>query len=81
MMISNYQKPAGRPAVYHALMDGEDFELLFAVSPREAAHVPARIRSCPVTRIGSVVSPGQGVEVQSADGNIRRLLPKGFRHF
>ena len=35
--------------VYHALMDGEDFELLFAVSPAEARRVPRRLGRCPVT--------------------------------
>jgi thiamine-monophosphate kinase len=65
----------------HALTDGEDFELLFAVSPREAARVPRRLGVCPVTRIGEVVRRGVGVELVGRDGRIRSLPPRGFRHF
>ena len=71
----------GRSSVYHALMDGEDFELLVAVSPREAVRVPRRIGRCPVTRIGTVVARGIGVELQRPDGRVTTLRPEGFRHF
>ena len=67
--------------VFHALMDGEDFELLFALSAREAARVPRRLGNCPVTRIGSVIRRGIGVELLHTDGRVRPLLPRGFRHF
>ncbi len=65
----------------HALMDGEDFELLCAVAPRDAARVPRRLGRCLVTRIGTVVSRGVGVELQRPDGRIVPLVPTGFRHF
>ena len=71
---------AGR-TVTHALMDGEDFELLFAVGPREAGRVPRRIGTCPVTRIGRVTGRGIGVELVEPSGRIRLLTPTGFRHF
>ena len=71
---------AGR-TVTHALMDGEDFELLFAVGSREAARVPRRIGACPVTRIGRVAGRGVGVELVEPSGRIRPLVPRGFRHF
>lgn len=67
--------------LYHALMDGEDFELLFAVSPNQAGRVPKRLGRCPVTRIGRVVGRGVGVELERASGRIEPLLPQGFRHF
>ena len=67
--------------VYHALVDGEDFELLFAVGPREAARVPARIGACPVTRIGAAVGRGPGVELVGRGGRIAPLIPRGVRHF
>jgi thiamine-monophosphate kinase len=75
--------PVARDAgsLYHALMDGEDFELLFAVRPGEAARVPRRIGPCPVTRIGSAVRRDVGVELIDRAGRIRPLVPKGFRHF
>ena len=68
-------------SIEHALMDGEDFELLFAVSRREAARVPGRIGSCPVTRIGAVIGRGVAVEQEYPDGRVRPLVPTGFRHF
>ena len=71
---------AGR-TLPHALMDGEDFELLFAVGPREAARVPRRLGACPVTRIGIVVKHGIGVELEHPDGQIKPLTPTGFKHF
>jgi thiamine-monophosphate kinase len=63
-----------------ALTDGEDFELLFAVSRADAARVPARLGQVPVTRIGSVVRRGVGVELER-DGRIEILRAKGFAHF
>ncbi|MBI3331028.1 MAG: thiamine-phosphate kinase [Candidatus Omnitrophica bacterium] len=71
---------AGR-TLDHALMDGEDFELLFAVGAREAAQVPRRLGRCPVTRIGTAVRRGVGVELVRRDGHISPLAPRGFRHF
>lgn len=75
--------PVARAAgsIEHALMDGEDFELLFAVSRRDAARVPGRIGSCPVTRIGAAIARGVAVEQEYPDGRIRPLVPTGFKHF
>ena len=75
--------PVARSAgsVYHALVDGEDFELLFAVEPRAARRLPRRIGSCPVTRIGEVVRRGVGVEFVESNGRVRPLTERGFRHF
>ena len=71
----------GPSTVYHALMDGEDFELLFTVSGTQAARVPRRLGPCPITRIGSVVARGIGVELVRLDGRIAPLVPLGFRHY
>ena len=75
--------PVARAAggVHHALMDGEDFELLFAVARRAAPRVPRRIGACPVTPIGSAIRRGVGVELFERDWCIRPLIPTGFRHF
>ena len=68
-------------SVRHALMDGEDFELLFAVSPRDAERLPVRLGRCPVTRIGRVIGHGPRVELEHPDGRIEPLTPEGFKHF
>ncbi|PIQ84052.1 MAG: thiamine-monophosphate kinase [Candidatus Omnitrophica bacterium CG11_big_fil_rev_8_21_14_0_20_63_9] len=65
----------------HALMDGEDFELLFAVRSRDAARVPRRLGRCPVTRIGSAIGRGIGVELAGRSGRITPLVHRGFKHF
>jgi thiamine-monophosphate kinase len=83
LRIEATRVPVSRAArsLHHALMDGEDFELLFAVGARDAARVPRRIGSCPVTRIGRVVGRGVRVELEQPDGRVRVLIPHGFRHF
>lgn len=75
--------PVARSAgsVYHALTDGEDFELLFAVGARAASRVPRRIGRCPVARVGTAVRPGIGVELQQPDGRVIKLPSHGFKHF
>lgn len=67
--------------VRHALMDGEDFELVFAVSPQTARRVPSSIGRVPVTEIGVVSRRGARVELMDAHGRITPLIPTGFRHF
>ena len=74
-------RQAGRPAVWHALMDGEDFELLAAIPPRAVARLPRGIDGVPITAIGEVVRLGVGVELVRRNGNIETLTPAGFRHF
>jgi len=68
-------------SIEHALMDGEDFELLFTVAQRDAPRVPRRLGACPVTLIGQVVSHGVRVEQEDTKGWIRPLVPIGFKHF
>lgn len=71
---------AGR-TLRHALMDGEDFELLCAVPKAFAARIPSMIQRVPVTRIGEVVSRRVGVELVRRDGRIEPIVPTGFKHF
>lgn len=75
--------PVARAAktVHHALTDGEDFELLFAVRGSDAARVPQRLGRCPVTRIGTVVRRGAGVQLVDGQGRAQPLTVKGFQHF
>jgi thiamine-monophosphate kinase len=69
----------GRSALEHALGDGEDFELVFAVSPDEgralleAQPVPGVTLAC----IGECVAQGLWLE----EGGTRRpLVPQGYVH-
>jgi len=72
----------GRSPLEHALSDGEDFELLFAVSPEDAARLEQGrpLGDVPLARIGRVLE-GQGVTLIEADGARRPLEPSGWEHF
>ncbi|HYE16624.1 MAG TPA: AIR synthase-related protein, partial [Pyrinomonadaceae bacterium] len=63
-----------------ALDGGEDFELLFTVSPRAASKLPEQLGGVPVTRIGEVTAePGKLRLLRG--GRARTLRPGGFEHF
>ncbi len=63
-----------------ALAGGEDYELLFCVSPRAPApDVLARRLECRVTEIG-VIAPGRALRLTHGDEAFPRLL-RGFDHF
>ncbi len=72
----------GRSPLEHALDDGEDFELLFAVSPADAEGLAAEppVGRVPLTRIGTVLE-GKGMTLMAADGSRRPLEPGGYEHF
>ena len=63
--------------VAQALGDGEDFELLLAVQPRDAARLEAKWRAkfpkLPLTRIGSLTRVGARAK--------RKPITRGFDHF
>jgi thiamine-monophosphate kinase len=73
------QMPDGLPPVEHALVDGEDFELVCALPPEEGARL---IQTQPVpgitlSHIGECVDQGLWLE----DGGQRRPLePRGYVH-
>ena len=81
LQASRIPRASSARTLQQALMDGEDFELLFAVSPQAARQVPARLGTTPVTHIGAAVAHGVGVELESPQGHIAPLVPTGFRHF
>ena len=70
----------GRPAIEHALHDGEDFELLFTLSRDEADRlIASQPLGTPVTAIGEVVS-GSEVTIVRLDGHEEKLSQGGFVH-
>ncbi|HKI36159.1 MAG TPA: thiamine-phosphate kinase [Gemmataceae bacterium] len=69
----------GRPALEHALGDGEDFELVFAVAPADGERL---LRAQPVAgitlhHVGECVEAGLWLEEA---GQRRALPPKGYVH-
>jgi len=69
---------SGREAFEHAWSDGEDFELLLAVSPSDAEILLAEPLAAPLTAIGQFVSR-TGLW-QRKDGKFTRLAPQGYDH-
>ncbi len=67
-----------RSALEHALGDGEDFELILAVPPEDAARIlrdqPLGI---PVTDIGRIVA-SPGLTAKHADGSVKALKRSGW---
>ena len=71
----------GRTALDHALSDGEDFELILAVAPDEAAGLAAEqpLGPLPLTDIGEFIAE-PGLWQVAADGRRAPLEPRGWQH-
>jgi len=67
-----------------AVTDGEDFELLFTMSPQEAKRLFKywfdRMKT-PVTLIGEVLDKKAGYRLVTEDGKEKKLRPEGYLHF
>lgn len=66
-----------------ALAGGEDYELLFS-APEQAAEAVAEVsRHCqvPITRIGRIVSAGEGLRLLGPDGELPLPARRGYKHF
>lgn len=72
----------GRTPLHHALSDGEDFELLFAVSPADGAALlrdqPLRPLGCELSHIGECQA--SGVVLLQPGGQEEPLPPLGYQH-
>jgi thiamine-monophosphate kinase len=66
-----------------ALQGGEDYELLFTVSPRNRAKLleTCRQMTCPVSCIGIIRPKTFGVRLKDGAGAMRRLPQVSYRHF
>jgi len=83
--ISNDAKNSTDP-LNAALTDGEDFELLFCVSPNDAEELLKNWPShstTPLTRIGHTIEPKehQTMFLKKPDGTLQQLEPRGWEHF
>ncbi|MEK6260206.1 MAG: thiamine-phosphate kinase [Planctomycetota bacterium] len=74
------QATADRSAFDRALSDGEDFELLFAVSPADGQRLESLWRDeTPVTRIGQITAE-PGCWLKDRAGDLVELPPLGWTH-
>jgi thiamine-monophosphate kinase len=70
----------GKSPLDHALGDGEDFELVFTVSPADgAALLSAPPFATPLSRIGEIVS-GAEYKLRTAGGDLVPLATAGWKH-
>lgn len=71
----------GRAPWEHALTDGEDYELLFAIAPAEAEALVARPPfETPLTRVGRVLPREAGIVLVRPDGSRGPLDLAGYEH-
>jgi thiamine-monophosphate kinase len=71
---------SGKPSLEHALSDGEDFELLFAVASEDGRALLANPPfEAMLSHIGEVVS-GPGCQIVDSRGNRRELPAAGWQH-
>jgi thiamine-monophosphate kinase len=70
---------SGRSPLEHALGDGEDFELLFTVTPEEGTQLLGRqpVQGIQLVHIGETTPSGFALE---EEGAIRPLEPRGYAH-
>jgi thiamine-monophosphate kinase len=65
-----------------ALHGGDDYELLFAVSPEAAPQALACVTATgtSATAIGWITEPDTGIQLRKADGAFGRIEPRGWDH-
>jgi thiamine-monophosphate kinase len=74
------QRADGSTPLDHALGDGEDFELILAVPPRDAERVLAdQPLAVPITDVGEFIDT-PGLWQMDIQGNRRPLAPTGWQH-
>jgi len=71
----------GRPALDHALHDGEDFELLFTFDAADVDVLRRADLGVGVSIIGRVVEAAAGCTIRDAAGAARPLVPGGYEHW
>lgn len=64
----------------YALKGGEDFELLFTVTPEAKQRVESALTGTPFTVIGEITDHGRRIELEM-EGSFIELAPEGFKHF
>ena len=81
--LSRYAAMKGREPSEYALAGGEDFELLFTVSPsRSKRLIQLQQRGqMKVTQIGLIRPRREGIAVITREGRERTLKTEGYEHF
>jgi thiamine-monophosphate kinase len=71
--------------LHHALCDGEDFELLFTLAPKNHVRFETAWKKefpdLPATRIGRILADSKQRRIHLRDGTIAPFRPGGYQHF
>ena len=81
--LRTYARVHAMDPVAIALQGGEDYELLFTVSPHNRSKLLELCRqmTCPVSCIGIIRPKAFGVRLKDKAGAMRRLPEISYRHF
>lgn len=74
-------KKLGKSAVDYALYGGEDYQLVFTISPEQFKLLGKVAIQTPLTVVGEVTQQNQGVLLVAEDGCTSTLEAKGYNHF
>jgi thiamine-monophosphate kinase len=81
--LRSRENPSNRPAVLAALMDGEDFELLFTLASKDAVKLldgwKKKFPHVKLSCIGKIVAGG-GILLRDKTGS-QQLTAQGYEHF
>ena len=70
----------GRSPLEHALSDGEDFELIFTVSPSDGERLLKNPPcAAPLSKIGEI-APGNEYKLKATSGELTELKKAGWKH-
>lgn len=78
--LGSEERGRGLAPLSLALQGGDDYELLFAVSPRKARSLPPSIQGIPLTAIGQITRK-PGITLIDTQGLESPLLPGGWDPF
>ena len=70
---------SGAP-LHYALNGGEDYELLFTVSPKLKSRIPTSVNGIPIHEIGWITKETGRCSLLER-GRLKNLSPAGFDHF
>ena len=83
-IIFEHDIPFSKDATFsQALNEGEDFELLFTLSEREALRLSRKAKKLnfPVSFIGTIIERPRKLFLFNKQDKFEELRPEGFRHF
>ena len=69
-----------RDPIEFALTAGEDYELLFT-SDNDSISDTMTKPGLPITRIGTITGPSNGIAIRFSDGSQENITMKGYEHF